>query len=172
MLQNVDEFVEAHKGLSKKAFCARYDHPFLLLIVDSLGEGAGDFVTMGSSLGGGMNDSGSGCYVAPVVKQVGKRDSRSMVTLGRTANTDITIHNPVLSKLHCLFRKTPEGEMTIADVKSTNGTTLNGKELEKNKPIPIKSGDELTFGEKVSGTYLYPEDLFARLGLGGKTRVI
>ena len=35
---------------------------------------------------------------------------------------------------------------TMVDVGSTNGTFVNGKALEYNKPVPLQDGDAIAFG--------------------------
>lgn len=64
------------------------------------------------------------------------------------------------------LKKTPDGGMTIVDNQSTNGTFVNGKILKKNTPCLLKGGEEISFGKNVTGTFLHPNDLYSRLGLG------
>ncbi len=68
----------------------------------------------------------------------------SMV-IGRASTSDLALADPFLSRHHArLFR---EGDQVmIEDLKSRNGTELNGVRVEQ--PMPVRSGDEI----KVSGS--------------------
>lgn len=66
-------------------------------------------------------------------------------TLGRGANTSITIPDPFLSTIHVQFLKEGDG-WSIIDNESTNGTQVNGEEI-KNEPCALKSGDLIKLGQ-------------------------
>ena len=70
------------------------------------------------------------------------------------------------TKLHCFFKEGDDGAMTVVDIKSTNGTTLNARKLENNTPYTLKDGDKITFAEKIEGTFLSPVGLHSQLGFG------
>lgn len=38
------------------------------------------------------------------------------------------------------------GQMTLSDMKSTNGTYVNGRRIEPNTPTPLNDGDKVRFG--------------------------
>jgi pSer/pThr/pTyr-binding forkhead associated (FHA) protein len=50
----------------------------------------------------------------------------------------------VVSNRHCCFKRQSIGVWTLEDLKSTNGTWLGGRRL--NKPAVLKSGDVITLG--------------------------
>ena len=47
-----------------------------------------------------------------------------------------------VSQLHCVIRRTDDGDLVIRDLGSTNGTRINGKKVTEGLLVP---GDELTF---------------------------
>ena len=52
------------------------------------------------------------------------------ITIGRGTNNDIQIDNLAVSKVHAKIIKHPD-HYTLEDLKSTNGTFLNGKQIKK-----------------------------------------
>lgn len=50
-----------------------------------------------------------------------------------------------VSRHQALIQRESEG-FTMVDVGSTNGTFVNGKALEYNKPVPLQDGDAIAFG--------------------------
>jgi pSer/pThr/pTyr-binding forkhead associated (FHA) protein len=79
------------------------------------------------------------------------------VTLGRTANNDITIEDNSVSRFHAYLspdKKGPvagrtgqQGAWSLVDAKSTMGTFLSGKQLKPKTPVPIASGTTFKVGE-------------------------
>ncbi len=52
------------------------------------------------------------------------------VYIGRSRSCDIRINDPIASGKHCHFRLV-EGKVILTDLESTNGTFVNGQEIEK-----------------------------------------
>lgn len=70
---------------------------------------------------------------------------RDEVTIGRNRKSDIYINDPFMSKEHArIFLE--EGKYYLEDLKSTNGTLLNGKEI-KGKCVKLNENDKITFGQ-------------------------
>lgn len=63
--------------------------------------------------------------------------------LGRGSNCDIVIADPMLSQTHCRIVVGANGLFTIVDMKSANGTWVNGVTLVRSV---IKSGDVIQLG--------------------------
>jgi len=63
-------------------------------------------------------------------------------TLGRHRNNDIAISDPKVSSFHARIDRSPEG-FVLVDLKSRNGTFLNGKRIESGL---LKTGDEVRLG--------------------------
>ena len=70
---------------------------------------------------------------------------RECAVIGRSKKCDIYINNPYLSKEHAQITF-EEGKFYIEDLKSTNGTFLNGKELGTH-PVRLKDNDKISFGD-------------------------
>jgi hypothetical protein len=68
--------------------------------------------------------------------------TRDSTTLGRHKNNDVVVSDPKVSSFHARIDKTPEG-FVIVDLKSRNGTFLNGKRAES---AVLKTGDEVRLG--------------------------
>ncbi|GAB4242011.1 MAG: hypothetical protein OHK005_05610 [Candidatus Methylacidiphilales bacterium] len=62
--------------------------------------------------------------------------------LGRFDNCDLVIPNPAVSKHHCVFERI-EGKMQVADLNSSNGTFVNGAQIQASD---LNFGDVLQFG--------------------------
>ncbi len=65
-------------------------------------------------------------------------------TIGRDQRNDITIVKPTISSFHATI-EFKNVAYYIEDQRSTNGTKLNGKTLQANLPLRLKSGDSIDF---------------------------
>ena len=68
--------------------------------------------------------------------------ARDAYTLGRHRNNDIVISDPKVSSFHARIDRSAEG-FTLNDLKSRNGTFLNGKRIETGV---LTTGDEVRLG--------------------------
>jgi hypothetical protein len=79
------------------------------------------------------------------------------ITIGRRStsrgiNPDIDLtgppEDPGVSHLHAVFLIEPDGRLSIVDLKSSNGTTLNDNKttLSPNVPAPLSDGDRIHVG--------------------------
>lgn len=68
-----------------------------------------------------------------------------MITVGRTANHDITINDATVSKFHAFFRMIDE-HMELVDAGSRNGTKVMGRALVPRVPIVVAAGTRIRFG--------------------------
>lgn len=68
--------------------------------------------------------------------------NRDSHTLGRHRNNDIVITDPKVSSFHARIDRTGEG-FAITDLKSRNGTFVNGRKAET---VKLKAGDEIRVG--------------------------
>ncbi|MBE7493117.1 MAG: FHA domain-containing protein [Planctomycetes bacterium] len=62
------------------------------------------------------------------------------ITVGREAPADVVFQVPTISKRHFIIRRGESG-FVVEDMRSTNGTYLNG--LPVHEPMPLRDGDEL-----------------------------
>lgn len=66
------------------------------------------------------------------------------VRMGRTADNDVVIKDPSSSRSHARIYEEAGGYL-VEDMKSANGTKLNGKALKQ--PMPLKNGDKIMIGD-------------------------
>jgi hypothetical protein len=82
--------------------------------------------------------------VFPLVKRPG--NAFDYISVGRTSNVDVMLPLQQVSKFHAYFSKQADGEYTLADGGSKNGTRIGARALEVRVPSPVKSGDRIYFG--------------------------
>ncbi|MFJ8650504.1 FHA domain-containing protein [Streptomyces sp. NPDC093546] len=68
------------------------------------------------------------------------------IRIGRSADADVPLDDPDVSRLHCAVTVADDGRVTVADLGSTNGTTLDGEEVGP-RPVPLPPGALLRLGE-------------------------
>lgn len=91
------------------------------------------------------------------------------IQIGRSSDADVALDDPDVSRLHCVVAVAPGGAVTVADMGSTNGTTVDGQSVGE-RPRPLPPGSVLRIGESSlslrSGEREGPESLPAREALG------
>ncbi|KAF4410187.1 FHA domain-containing protein, partial [Streptomyces lycii] len=70
------------------------------------------------------------------------------VRIGRSADADVPLDDPDVSRLHCAVTVADDGAVTVADLGSTNGTALDGAPVDA-RPRPFGPGAQLRIGESV-----------------------
>ncbi|MGA4841584.1 FHA domain-containing protein [Streptomyces sp. G45] len=70
------------------------------------------------------------------------------VRVGRSAQADVPLDDPDVSRLHCAVTLDPDGRVTVTDLGSTNGTTVDGRPV-RDRPVRLPSGSLLRIGESV-----------------------
>ncbi len=71
---------------------------------------------------------------------------RENATIGRSKKCDIYINDKYLSKNHArIFFD--QDKFFIEDLKSTNGTYVNGQKISSAHPVKIKDNDKISFGD-------------------------
>ncbi|MGW5442592.1 FtsK/SpoIIIE domain-containing protein [Streptomyces asiaticus] len=68
------------------------------------------------------------------------------VRIGRSADADVPLDDPDVSRLHCAVTIAEDGRVTIADLGSTNGTAADGVPVGP-QPVPLEPGALLRIGE-------------------------
>ena len=58
------------------------------------------------------------------------------------------LHDPELSRVHCTFKRHPDGSFVLVDEGSTNGTYLN-EERVGSEELPLREGDRVRIGTTV-----------------------
>lgn len=78
-------------------------------------------------------------------------NGKSFVLIGRDKEaSDVLIGPPyddLVSKEHCVFQFRESEKLYLIDLKSTNGTWLNGNEIPSQRYIELKHGDRIRLGE-------------------------
>jgi pSer/pThr/pTyr-binding forkhead associated (FHA) protein len=68
----------------------------------------------------------------------------SIRTIGRAPRADFVVDAPLVSRLHCrLTAREQDDVLLIEDLKSTNGTYVNGKKIAKEE---LREGDQIGVG--------------------------
>ncbi|MFF8730188.1 FtsK/SpoIIIE domain-containing protein [Streptomyces sp. NPDC015171] len=68
------------------------------------------------------------------------------ITVGRSADADVPLDDPDVSRLHCAVTVGADGRVSVADLGSTNGTTLDGTRV-TDRPVRVPAGGLLRIGE-------------------------
>lgn len=68
------------------------------------------------------------------------------IRIGRSADADVPLDDPDVSRLHCAVTVSADGLVSVADLGSTNGTLLDGAEV-RDRPVRLKPGALLRLGE-------------------------
>ncbi|MGC4946567.1 FHA domain-containing protein [Streptomyces sp. DT224] len=68
------------------------------------------------------------------------------VRIGRSADADVPLDDPDVSRLHCEVTVSEDGRVSVADLGSTNGTSLDGAEVH-DRPVRLAPGALLRLGE-------------------------
>lgn len=70
--------------------------------------------------------------------------NKSRITIGRDSGNDIVIPEETVSGFHATIEY-KDGYFYLEDHRSTNGTYLNKRKIDQNKPVSLKSGDKVFF---------------------------
>ncbi|MFE4418205.1 FHA domain-containing protein [Streptomyces sp. NPDC056817] len=68
------------------------------------------------------------------------------ITVGRSADADVPLDDPDVSRVHCAVTVAPDGGVSVADLGSTNGTVLGGRPV-GSRPVRFAPGALLRIGE-------------------------
>lgn len=68
------------------------------------------------------------------------------IRIGRSSDADVPLDDPDVSRLHCAVTVSEDGRVAVADLGSTNGTSLDGAEV-RDRPVRLKPGALLRLGE-------------------------
>ena len=64
--------------------------------------------------------------------------NKEVITLGRSTDSDIQIHDTLISRVHCRI-EWEDGKWYLNDLKSTNGTWMVGRKVDKRVFLPLKT---------------------------------
>ncbi|HEX9725705.1 MAG TPA: FHA domain-containing protein, partial [Vicinamibacteria bacterium] len=63
-----------------------------------------------------------------------------VIEVGRLTSSDVVLAHPLVSRHHLEIRRTGNGAVVV-DLRSTNGTHLNRRELRAGQEVPLQGGD-------------------------------
>lgn len=99
-----------------------------------------------------MPESEPPCILRPISRSESgepieplRLDPEETYIIGRSSEADWSIHEPSVSRRHASLRFRTDQWM-ITDLESRFGTSVNGKRLEGNAPVPLQDGDEISLG--------------------------
>ena len=67
----------------------------------------------------------------------------SLKTMGRAVRADFVVDAALVSRLHCRFSVDEAGTLSVEDLRSTNGTSVNGRTVTRAVLVP---GDRVRVG--------------------------
>jgi len=73
---------------------------------------------------------------------------RRITYVGRSAITDVQIKDKYVSREHLLLRKSGD-KLFVMDLRSENGTFLNGNQIRHGTEVEVKEGDSIVVGMSV-----------------------
>ncbi|MFF0729085.1 FHA domain-containing protein [Streptomyces sp. NPDC004134] len=87
------------------------------------------------------------------------------IRIGRSAEADVPLDDPDVSRLHCALTVAADGGVTVADLGSTNGTTIDGVAV-GTTPVPLRADAVLRVGESALRITAGPGSGSGRTGAG------
>ena len=82
--------------------------------------------------------------------------------IGRSKNCEITLNHPKVSRNHCEITYIQD-EYYIKDLKSANGTSLNGKKISRLQPTLLHSNDRIHIEDLILYFEIYNTDIEEKL---------
>ena len=68
-------------------------------------------------------------------------------TIGRAAGAQFIVDAPLVSRVHCRLTLSADGDLTVEDLGSTNGTYVNDRRVEH--PTALQAADTLKVGRVI-----------------------
>lgn len=80
-------------------------------------------------------------------------------SLGRNPDNDIVVNEVAVSRYHALVRFNERtGEISIMDLGSTNGVTVNNTEIKSGTPFTLRQRDTIFVGRAVFNLQIRPDN--------------
>ncbi|MBN8555489.1 MAG: GGDEF domain-containing protein [Deltaproteobacteria bacterium] len=83
-------------------------------------------------------------------------ETKDVWILGRSTDSDITLHDASVSRNHCKIKYQAPHTWIAEDLKSSNGTWHNGDRIQK---VELKSGDKLQLGTNIILKFVLQDEL-------------
>jgi hypothetical protein len=180
-VNQVDEWRRVRADATRHQFEAM--HPYAFLVSAPRGRGTGDFSPLSKQIefrtvthDKGVSSKGvSSVTPSPATISVAPYGSDERVVLalikaatnpfperisiGRAPNCDLVIRDPSVSKLHGHFREIRRDSAVFTDAKSSNGTRIDGTNVEPGEPVEIGRQSLVVLG-RVRLMLLSPADVY------------
>jgi pSer/pThr/pTyr-binding forkhead associated (FHA) protein len=65
-------------------------------------------------------------------------------TVGRATGAQFVVEAPLVSRVHCRLTCSGDGQLTVEDLGSTNGTSVDSHRIER--AVALRAGQTLTVG--------------------------
>src|SRR5512136_242466 len=69
--------------------------------------------------------------------------NREIIKIGRLASAHLCLDDDKISRIHSVIEVSPEGNLSLIDMGSAEGTFLNGKKISRGA---LRVGDQITLG--------------------------
>jgi hypothetical protein len=151
---DIEEWLNLREAMSRAQFEAAHPNPCLLRRRETRrGDARADTERVAFDTGVVMPNAHTtssppglqGAQIFPIVKAP-RNPFPERISVGRALNCDIVLREASVSKLHAHFQKVMADEALVTDVKSANGTRVNGKRIGAGMAIRVVSGDLLQLG--------------------------
>src|SRR3954463_5860351 len=95
--------------------------------------------------------------------------NQDVIKVGKLASSHLRIDDETVSRMHAVIEIAGPDDVSLIDLGSTRGTTVNGERITKTR---LQSGDEVTFGDaRVVVTFLaQPAEVAASPQRGGRAQ--
>ena len=103
-----------------------------------------------------------GAFVIPLILKEGT----SSLSVGRTGESDLTLPDPSVSRVHAHFTHDAKGQWLLSDAGSKNGTRLGPNEVPREPAVVLPDEAALWFGD-FEAQFLRPAAFLALLGQYG-----
>ncbi len=87
--------------------------------------------------------------------------ARESISVGRTGSNAFVIDDVSVSKMHASLSADPDGNLSVADTGSTNGTFLNDQRISYGKATRLEKDDKVKFGTIEVAFEYVPHELAA-----------
>jgi FHA domain len=142
----LEEWIKLRERLTRTQFESAHANPFLVLRRGEWSERvAFDTGVVMPHQTGAPPHGLDGGQLFPIVKAP-KNPFPERISVGRALNCDIVLREASVSKLHAHFQQVTPEQAMLTDVKSANGTRINGKRIGSAEAQRVISGDQLQFG--------------------------
>jgi pSer/pThr/pTyr-binding forkhead associated (FHA) protein len=83
------------------------------------------------------------CEPSETGKLTFRLSAGAIKTIGRATRADFVLDAALVSRFHCRLSVTPQDVLEVEDLKSTNGTWVNDRRVER---LQLSAGDRLRVG--------------------------